>query len=168
MTDSFIIEPLSSRHDRAAFTCGIEPLDRYLQTQVNQDIRRRISNCFVAVPVGGKSVAGFYTLSASSIPLTEVPTELSGRLPRYPLLPAALVGRLAVDRQFIRRSLGSALLYDAISRTMRADPAIFALVVDAKDEIAANYYKRFGFQPFASRPLSFFLPLATAAKLIAK
>jgi ribosomal protein S18 acetylase RimI-like enzyme len=166
VSGTFVIEPLSSKHDRGQFACGIEPLDRYLQTQAGQDIRRRISNCFVAVPDDAKVIAGYYTLAAASIPIDDLPAELSRKLPRYPVLPAALIGRLAVDRNYLRRSLGSALLYDGIIRTMRADPAIFTLIVDAKDEIAANFYKRFGFQPFASRPLSFFLPIATAAKLI--
>ncbi|MBI3759695.1 MAG: GNAT family N-acetyltransferase [Deltaproteobacteria bacterium] len=168
MTDQFVIEPLSSRHGRAAFSCGVEPLDRYLQTQANQDIRRHISNCFVAVPEGVNGVAGYYTMAASSIPVGEIPPELSRKLPRYPVLPAVLIGRFAVDRRFTGQSLGSALLYDVIARTLRADPAVFALIVDAKDEIAGNYYMRFGFRPFASRPLSFFLPMGTAAKLIEK
>jgi ribosomal protein S18 acetylase RimI-like enzyme len=168
VTGSFIIEPLSSKHDRGRFGCGAEPLDRYLQTQAGQDIRRRILNCFVAVPGEADVIAGYYTLAAASIPIDDLPADLSRKLPRYPVLPAALMGRLAVDRNYLRRSLGSALLYDAISRTMRADPGIFALVVDAKDETAANFYRRFGFQPFASRPLSFSLPIATAANLIEK
>jgi ribosomal protein S18 acetylase RimI-like enzyme len=168
VTVSFVIEPLSSKHDRARFACGVEPLDRYLQTQAGQDIRRRISNCFVAVPEEASTIAGYYTLAGSSIPIGDLPAELSRRLPRYPVLPAALIGRLAVDRRYMRKSLGPALLYDAIGRAMRADPAVFALIVDAKDETAADYYKRFGFQPFASRTRSLFLPLTTAVKLITK
>lgn len=168
MTDRFVIEPLSSQHERTAFSCGTEALDGYLHAQANQDIRRHISNCFVAVPEGTNIVAGYYTLAASSIPVAEIPPELSRKLPRYPVLPAALIGRLAVDRRFASQSLGSALLYDAIARTLRADPAVFALIVDAKDEIAGNFYMRFGFRPFASRPLSFFLPTATAAKCTVK
>jgi ribosomal protein S18 acetylase RimI-like enzyme len=166
VSGSFVIEALSSKHDRGAFACGVEPLDRYLQTQAGQDIRRRISNCFVAVIEETNLIAGYYTLAAASIPIDDLPTELARRLPRYPVVPAALIGRLAVDRNYTRRSLGLALVYDAISRTMRADPAILALVVDAKDETAAIFYKRLGFRPFVSRPLSAFLPLATAARLI--
>ncbi|HTW35469.1 MAG TPA: hypothetical protein VMD53_12700 [Rhizomicrobium sp.] len=123
---SFVIEPLSSRHDRSAFSCGSEPLDTYLKTPAGQDIRRHISNCFVAVPEKESRVAGYYTLAASSIPVADIPAEISRKLPRYPVLPAALLGRLAVDRQFVRRSLGSALLYDAVARTLRADAAAFA------------------------------------------
>jgi GNAT superfamily N-acetyltransferase len=95
--------------------------------------------------------------------VAEIPAELSRRLPRYPLLPAVLIGRLAVDRQFMRRSFGSALLYDAVSRAWRADPAVYTLVVGAKDELAADFDRRFGFQAFAGTPPTLFLPLATAA-----
>lgn len=165
MTASFVVEPLSARHDRAAFACGVEPLDRYLREQAGQDVKRRVANCFVAGSGGSHVVSGYYTLAAASIPVTEIPSELSRRLPRYPLLPAALIGRLAVDLRYARRSLGSALLYDAIARAMRADTAVYAIVVDAKDETAATFYARFGFRRFASRPLGLFLPVATAAKL---
>jgi ribosomal protein S18 acetylase RimI-like enzyme len=166
--DSFAIEPLAASHDRRAFSCGVEALDRYLHTQAGQDARRHISNCFVALPADGKTIAGYYTLAASSIPMSGLAPEMAKKLPRYPVLPAALIGRLAVDRRFKGRSLGAALLYDAIARSLRADPAIFALIVDAKDETAANFYKHFGFMPFASRPLSFFLPMATAGRIVGR
>lgn len=168
MTGPFVIEPLSARHDRAAFSCEIGALVEYLQTQAGQDIRRRISNCFVAVPEGETNVAGYYTLAATSIPLTEIPAELARKLPRYPVIPAVLIGRLAVDRHFAGHGLGSALLYDAIIRSLRADPAVYALIVDAKNERAAKFYRRFGFRPFAGKPLGLFLPMATAEKLIEK
>jgi len=168
VTGSFLIEPLSSRHDRGQFACGAELLDRYLQTQASQDVRRNISNCFVAVPKGTAVIAGYYTLAASSIPVSDLPADLVRKLPRYPVLPAALIGRLAVDRRYAGRSLGSALIYDAISRASRADPAVFALIVDAKNQDAAKFYARFGFQPFSMRVLSHYLPMATAIRLMKK
>ena len=166
MTSPFVIEPLSSNHDRAGFSCGVEALDRYLHTQAGQDIRRRISNCFVAVPEGSGTIAGYYTLAAASILLVDLPPDDAKRLPRYPVVPAALVGRLAVHREHRGRALGAALVFDAIQRAMRADPAVFALIVDAKDEDAAAFYRHFGFKSFVSRPMSLFLPIATAAKLL--
>lgn len=165
MTPPLVIEPLSAAHDRLAFSCGVEALDRYLQVQAGQDVRRRVANCFVAVPERTTSIAGYYTLAATSLALTDVAAEESRRLPRYPLLPAVLIGRLAVDRRYIGRALGSALVFDAITRALRAEPAVFALVVDAKDEGTAGFYKHFGFAAFASRPMSFYLPMATAVKL---
>jgi hypothetical protein len=94
----FVIEPLSGEHDRAAFRCGSEALDRYFRTQLTQDTRRRITSGFVAVDREGR-VAGFYILAATGVPITDLPAEVSRRLPCYPLLPAGLVGRLAVDQR---------------------------------------------------------------------
>ncbi|HEY5209158.1 MAG TPA: GNAT family N-acetyltransferase [Stellaceae bacterium] len=165
MTAPFVIMPLSPNHDRLAFSCGVAALDAYLHRQAGQDVRRRVANCFVAILPDARLIAGYYTLSAASIPVTDLPPALAHRLPRYPIVPTALVGRLAVDRQYAKRGLGGALLFDALERAANADPAIFALVVDAKDAHAADFYRHFGFQPFASRPMSFFLALATAAKL---
>jgi len=161
----FVIEALSAAHNRLAFSCGVEALDRYLQTQAGQDMRRRVANCFVACPTGTTTIAAYYTLAASSLAVTDMAVEELRRLPRYPVLPAALIGRIAVDRQYTGRSLGAATIADAITRALRAEPAVFALVVDAKDERAAAFYKHFGFAAFASRPMSFYLPMATAAKL---
>ena len=123
------------------------------------------SNCFVATP-NAIIVAGYYTLAAASIPVLEFPEPDKKRIPRYPVLPAALIGRLAVDQRFRGRGLGAALLFDAFRRALQAEPAIFAMIVDAKDASAASFYAHFGFRAFASKPMSMFLPLATAATLL--
>ena len=161
MTLAFSIEPLAASHDRKAFSCGVPPLDRYLHALATQDVRRRISNCFVALDAAG-TIAAYYTFAATSFPLADLPPELTKRLPRYAALPAGLIGRLAVDHRFRSQRLGGALIMDATRRAAYADPSIFALVVDAKDEAAAAFYRHVGFQPFASRPMSLFLPIATA------
>jgi GNAT superfamily N-acetyltransferase len=161
--DAFVIEPLAA-HDRSAFSCGAPPLDRYLREQASQDVKRLMSSCFVAVEATTGTIAGYYTLAATSVPATDLPMQELKRLPRYPVLPAALVGRLAVDRRFHRRGLGSALLADAAHRVVRGDVKAFALIVEAKDEEAVAFYRLQGFQPFASRPRSLFLPLGTAKK----
>jgi GNAT superfamily N-acetyltransferase len=166
VTVSFVIAPLSPDHDKLAFSCGVDPLDRYLQTQATQDIRRRIANCFVATSANSNTIAGYYTFSAASVPMLDLPSETAKRLPRYPIVPAALIGRLAIDRQYRGRGLGAALLFDAIARAARADTAIFAILVDAKDDTAAAFYRHHGFQAFAARPLTLFLPIGTALKLL--
>jgi GNAT superfamily N-acetyltransferase len=166
VTAGFVIAPLGAAHDRQAFSCGAEPLDRYLQTQATQDVRRHIVNCLVASPVQSDAVAGYYTLSAASIPMTDLPAERLRKLPRTPVLPAALIGRLAVDRSFQGRQLGAALLFDAIARAIRADAAVFALLVDAKDETAARFYRHHGFEAFSATPARMFLPVATARKVV--
>ena len=166
MTQGFRIEALAPAQARGSFSCGSAPLDRYLRDLVTQDIKRRLSNCFVALDDTG-IIAGYYTFAAASFPLTELSAEEAKRLPRYPLLPAGLIGRLAVDLRFQGQRLGGALIMDAAVRAARAEPAIFALVVDAKDEKAATFYRHHGFRRFASKPASLFLPVATALQAMA-
>jgi GNAT superfamily N-acetyltransferase len=93
-------------------------LDRYLHERVTQDIRRQVSNCFVACD-GAGTVAAYYTFAATSFPLTELPPEVAKRLPCYGVLPAGLIGRLAVDRRFRGQRLGSAPVIDAAQRAAR-------------------------------------------------
>ena len=163
MAQRFVIEPLGA-HDRAGFSCGALSLDQYFRTQASQDIKRLVASCFVAVDTATQAVAGYYTLAATSIPATELPPETRKLLPRYPSLPAALIGRLAIAQTFHRQGLGGALLADAALRVLKGDTAAFALVVEAKDEAAVAFYQVQGFRRFASRPAVLFLPLATARK----
>jgi ribosomal protein S18 acetylase RimI-like enzyme len=161
--EAFVIESLGA-HDRTGFSCGVAPLDRYSREQASQDVKRLVASCFVAVETATNGIAGYYTLAATSVPANEIPVEELKRLPRYPVLPAALVGRLAVDEAFQRKGLGGALLADAALRVLDGDVKAFALVVDAIDENAVAFYRRHGFRPFASRPSSLFMPLGTASK----
>ena len=160
----FRFEPLSNAHDRTLFRCGEEPLDRYFQTQATQDIRRHIAHCFVAVETRTGQVAAYYTLSAASIPLMDLPPEEAKRLPRYPTLPAVRIGRLAVDQRFQSRGLGAASLMDAAHRTLQAAAAAFAILVDAKNDQAAAFYQHHGFRAIMSQPRTLFLPIATLQK----
>ena len=164
MSDEYWIVPLGG-HDRTQFGCGVEALDRYFETQASQDARRNISNCFVALDSSG-AIGGYYTFAAASILAAEVPVEAARRLPRYPQLPAALVGRLAVDLRHRGRGLGSAMILDAVRGARESAPAVFALVVDAKDEAAVAFYRKLGFQSFSSRPISLLLPIATAERAL--
>jgi ribosomal protein S18 acetylase RimI-like enzyme len=165
VTEGCRFEPLAADHDRRAFSCGVADLDRYFHQQVTQDIRRRVTRCFVAV-IGDGSVAGYYTLASGSIPAAELPSDLARRLPRYPTLPAVRIGRLAVDIRFAGQGFGRLLLWDAIARALRSEQANFTLLVDAKDDTAAAFYHHHGFIPFATAPRTLFLPLATAAKIL--
>ncbi len=167
MKGGFVIEPLGGQ-DRSAFSCGAAPLDRYLREQASQDVKRLMASCFILTDAATNMVAGYYTLAATSVPANDLPPEVLKRLPRYPILPAALVGRLAVDRRFHRKGLGGVLLADAALRVLKGDTKAFALIVDAKDENAVTFYLRQGFTPFASRPLSLFLPLGSARKAASK
>jgi ribosomal protein S18 acetylase RimI-like enzyme len=162
----FRFETIGEEHDRARFHCGEEALDRYFQTQATQDIRRRVANCFVAVEVATGQVAAYYTLSAASIPLVDLPPAEIKRLPRYPTLPAVRIGRLAVDERFQGRGLGAALLMNAAHRTLNADAAAYTLLVDAKNDGAVAFYQRYGFRPLISQPRTLFLPLAVAQRTL--
>jgi len=162
----FRFAPLGAEHDREPFSCGEEALDRYFKTQATQDIRRRIAHCFVAVEALSGQVAAYYTIAAASLPLLDLPPEEAKRLPRYPTLPAVRIGRLAVDQKFQGRGLGGALLMDATRRCIQSPPAVYALLVDAKNDQAVAFYERFGFRSIADRPRTLFLPLSTAEKAL--
>ena len=162
---SFRFEALADGHDRAAFCCGDDALDRYFQTQATQVIRRRIANCFVIVETTASQVAAYYTLSAASIPLVDLPPDEAKRLPRYPTLPAVRIGRLAVDQRFQRRGLGELMQMNAVHRTIQDAAAAFALLVDAKNDQATAFYRRYGFRPVVDKPRTLFLPLVTAQKM---
>ena len=159
MPGPFIIEALDPSHDRESFCCGVEPLDRYFQKQAAQDVRRRATACYVALEAAAGKVAGYYTLAAAGIPLADMPPELAKRLPRYPSVPVARLGRLAVDHAYRGRKLGAALLWDAVQRCLRSEIAVLALVVDAKDDQAEAFYRHHGFMPFGDRPRQLVLPL---------
>lgn len=160
MTAAFHIAALDQAHDRSTFVSGSDALDRYFRELVTQDIRRRICTCYVAVHNDSGKIAGFYTLAAASVPLTEMPESLLKRLPRYPSVPAARMGRLAVDQDFQKQKLGAALLWDAALRALRSEIAAFSLIVDAKDENAVLFYRHHGFLEFGSLPNHLMLPLA--------
>jgi GNAT superfamily N-acetyltransferase len=159
------IEPLSERHDRDAFISGVEPLDRYLRRQAGQDARRRVASCFVLVSDDERVPIGYYTLAAASIALGELPEALAKRLPRYPVIPATLMGRLAVDARHQGRGHGEFMLLDAFSRVLRNDIASYAFVVDAKDEKAARFYQRYRFEFLSEGGRRLFTPMSEIAKL---
>lgn len=160
MTAPFVIEVLGSAHSRTEFSSGVEALDRYFREQVTQDVRRRTTICYVAIDVATAKVAGYYTLAAASVALTDLPEPLAKRLPRYPSVPVARLGRLAVDQVYRGRQLGASLLWDAARRALRSEIAVYALVVDAKDDQAARFYRHHGFASFGSLPRQLVLPLS--------
>jgi GNAT superfamily N-acetyltransferase len=162
---SIRIEPLGSDHDRAAFNCGNESLDRYIRTQASQDIRRGIARVFVAVTPGEPNrIAGYFTLSAAWVVASDLPPEMAKRLPRHPI-PAALLGRLGVDRAFTRRGLGSVLLADAVKKTMAAAETVgmTVVIVDPIDDAARAFYAAFGFRSLQGPRQQMFLTLPRAS-----
>lgn len=158
------VEPLSSSHDRSEFESGVEPLDRYFRTQAGQDARKNMAAPFVLVLLDG-TIAGYYTLSATSVQLGELSAQTVRKLPRYPLVPATLLGRLAVDRRHQGKGYGRFLLGDALHRTARSEIASFAVIVDAKDENARRFYERESFLPFPDQPMKLFRPMTDIRRL---
>jgi GNAT superfamily N-acetyltransferase len=164
------VEPLGRQHDRTAFRCGAEALDRYLKQHARQDADKRVAAPFVAVNLPDARVLGYYSLSASVLSLVDLPDELARKLPRYPQLPVTLLGRLAVDQSAKGHGLGEHLLLDALDRSLAhaSQIAAMAVVVDAKDEDAALFYRYYGFLPLQAQPSRLFVPMTTVAKLLGK
>jgi hypothetical protein len=162
------IESLSDRHDRKRFASGVEPLDRYLWQQAGQDQRRRVASCFVLMTGDASTPIGYYTLAATGIALTELPEALAKRLPRYPVVPATLMGRLAVDARHQGRGHGEFMLFDAFSRVLRNEIASYVFVVDAKDDKATQFYRRYRFLSLVEGGRRLFVPVAEIAKLFAE
>lgn len=162
---AYAIEPLNAQHNRADFQCGVAALERYLREQAGQDIRRRIAAPFVLHDKDTGRIAGYYTLAATAIQLEELPPELTKRLPKYPLLPATLLGRLAVDERYQGQGLGTFLLFDALWRSLVSEIASMAVVVDAKDDRASAFYEYHQFIPFPEQPRRLYLPMPSIARL---
>ena len=167
MSAPFAIEPLAKGHKRADFTCGNDRIDHYFRETVSQDVKRKYATCFVAREIAADRVAGFYTLSSSNVPLTEVPETLAKKLPRYPTVPAVLIGWLGRHRDYAGQGLGEALLFDAIKTVATAPIGAHAIFADAIDDRAAAFYAEFGFTPLLRRPRTLYVQVATARSLIA-
>ncbi|TLU84809.1 MAG: GNAT family N-acetyltransferase [Chlorobium sp.] len=161
----FSVIPLSKDNVREGFCSGSEALDHYFSAQVGQDIKRNITNCFIAVDNVNQQTAGYYTLSAAQIPLPGLPKEIARKMPRYDAVPASRIGRLAVDRRYQGKGIGSALIADALLRSSHSSMAVYALLVDAKNEQAEAFYLHHGFIPCIGALHTLFLPLKTISKI---
>lgn len=162
----YVCEPLGNHHDRTHFNCGLSVLNDYLAKYAKQDVKRKASAVFVLVDrLEPKRVIGFYTLCATSLALAELPEEVTRKLPRYPEIPAILIGRLARDVN--HPGVGSLLFSDAITRCVRVASEIAAslIVVDSKGEAATRFYEKFGFISLPKLPDRMFLSMQTAEKL---
>jgi GNAT superfamily N-acetyltransferase len=169
LATGYRIEPLAKAHDRSGFRCGVEALDSYFQRQASQDARKGAAAPFVLVDEAAEAVAGFYTLSASAIAVASLPESIARQLPRYPALPATLLGRLAVDARHRGKGYGEKLLLDALRRSFQhsAEIASTCVVVDAKDETAAAFYQKYDFIRLMDNPRALFLPMKEIQALFA-
>ena len=162
---SYSFEVLAD-HDRAGFTCGNAELDRYLHQQASQDAKRKVAAPFVMMD-SRRRIAGYYTLSAYGVRSAELPPAIAKRLPRYPLIPATLLGRLAVSREYQGQKLGRLLLMDALHRSWRntAEVASVGVVAEAIDEAARDFYLHHEFVPVAEQPGKLFIAMGTIERL---
>lgn len=162
------IEALAPHHDRDGFSCGIDSLDRYLRTQASQDIRRKANGVFVLIePERPNVVLGYYTLCATGLPLGDVPAAARKHVPRYPLVAATLIGRLAVSQTRQGERLGAMLLADAVRRAHASASTIGSsmVVVDAINERAATFYEGNGFVRLPDS-MRLVLPMHTIGRML--
>jgi hypothetical protein len=159
------VEPLGAGHDRSSFHSGAPELDRYLHEQAGQDAKRKVAAPFVLIDTSG-AVVGYYTLSAYSVRLGQLPQATAKKLPRYPLLPTTLLGTLAVSASCRGQHLGAFLLMDALYRSWRntSQVASVGVVVDALDENARAFYIHHEFIPLEDHRDKLFIAMATIEK----
>lgn len=143
-------------------------MDRYLKQQAGQDARKNVAAPFVLLEPGSQTVKGYYTLSMTGIDLAHLPEELARRLPKYPIAPAVLLGRLAVDQGCRGCGAGGFLLADALKRSLRSEIAWVAIVVDAIDEQACAFYEHYGFIRFPSSSTKLFILKKTVEQTFAR
>ena len=157
-----ILEPFDKqRHRREDFSCEVESLQHYLKTQAAKDARKNIAAVFVLAE--GTRILGYYTLSSYTIDLGELPADVAAKLPKYPKLPATLIGRLARDQNYRRQGIGELMLVDALRRCLENTATVgsFAVVVEAENEKARQFYLEYGFIRFPANPNKLFLPMST-------
>jgi GNAT superfamily N-acetyltransferase len=157
----------AATHDRGAFDSTVPALSLYLKQQARKDAERHVAATFVMVNEAAPAqIVGFYTLSNYTVEIAELPVEDTRKLPRYPRLPATLIGRLARDRRF--PGTGSLLLLDAITRAYAQTKASgsIAVVAEAKDEPALRFYRKHGFLQLGSEPNRVYLAIGSVEQLV--
>lgn len=144
-------------------------LDIYLRTQAGQDLRKRAAVPFV-ITEDGKTIAGYYTLSQFAVELSAVPQQVAKKLPKYPMVSVTLLGRLAVSTAFRGQRFGEMLLMDALHRSLESNRYVASagVIVDAKDDSAISFYKKYGFLELPKVEHRLFLPMGTIEQLFAK
>ena len=164
------IEPLDTKHDRSAFSSGVEALDAYLQRYARQDSDRDCAKTKVLVSESDGKIVGFYTLAMHGRPLEQLPDSLRGKVSRQPSVPVALIGRLAVDQTCHGRGFGTHLLTSAILDCYDASQTFgsTAILVDAKSESAKRFYEGFGFEALPDAKMRLILPMRTVKKAVAQ
>ena len=162
---SYSFESLAD-HDRTEFECGVAELDNYFQQQVSQDAKRRVAAPFVMLDAAGR-IVGYYTLSAYGVRIAELPPAVAKKLPRYPLIPATLLGRLAVSREHQGQKLERLPLMDALYRSWKntTEVASAGVVAEAIDNSAREFYLHHEFLALPDHPRKLFIAMGTIKRM---
>ena len=164
---SYLTIPLTPKLDRKDFSCGKDLLDNYFRKQASQDVKRKLSVCFVLIDEESNNITGYYTLSSNSISNNSIPDSFRKKLPKsYSSIPTILIGRLAIDKNFQRKGIGKVLLIDALKRCFDTSDTIgaFAVIVDPLDIEAERFYEKYGFIKLPDSG-KMFLPMKTIKEL---
>jgi len=164
---SYLTVPLDSKHDRDNFSCGKDLLDNYFWRQAKQDVKRKLSACFVLIDKESNKIKGYYTLSSNSVSNELIPDSFKKNLPKsYSSIPTILLGRLAIDKGYQGRGIGKILLIDSLKRCFETSDSIgtFAVIVDPLDNDAERFYNKFGFIKLPDSG-KMFLPMKTIKEL---
>lgn len=155
-------------HNRSDFECGEPTLDEYLLRRANQEVKKRVAVCYVLVDADTPTtIIGYYTLSNCGVELTGLPDGMAKLLPRYPLIPATLLGRLAVSEKYKGQDYGEKLLLDALERAHEMSDQVGSalVVVDAISDRAVTFYQKYGFTQFPHDSMRLFMPMRTVHEL---
>jgi predicted GNAT family N-acyltransferase len=168
MDPPFTVEPLGPHHDRTTFSCGSPSLDDFIKTKARKE--NELGYCAVFILAqrrGSQSIAGYYSLSSHSVTLDGVDAASRKKLPKYPVVPTTLIGRLARDLRYRRQGAGQLLLIDALKRAQQSAAQVgsYAVTVDAIDDQAIAFYARYGFIPLIGHSHRMYLPMATIKRL---
>ena len=161
------IEPLGD-HDRAAFSCGNASLDQYIHERASQDVKRKLAAVFVITAKDApRTILSYYTLSSRELKIEQLPPEIARKAGKYGYVGVTLVGRMAVAEQCKGTGLGALTLMNALEKSLSAtrDVASWAVFVDAIDDNAANFYRKYGFIELPEDKRKLFLPMKTIEKL---
>ncbi len=155
------------RHVRSDFCCGSDNLDNYIRKQASQDAQRRVSTVFVLIDDPDPNVLAYYTLSNYTVDITALDRAFAKRLPRYPQLPATLLGRLAVDNRQQGKGLGGLMLIDGLKKALNVSKQIASIlvIVEALDEKAVSFYLKYNFKQFKQNPMKLYLPMESVEEL---
>jgi GNAT superfamily N-acetyltransferase len=163
----YVIVHLEKNHIKAEFKSGSDALDQYLKTQASQDIKKNVAVTYVLTYPDSDQVLGYYTISSIGIFPGDLPDDVVRKLPRYPVLPGILLGRLAVDENFKGKKIGTYLLIDALKKSLAVSNqiGIVAVIVDAKNKEAVAFYKHHDFIELPENSHRLFLLLTTIKQL---